>query len=76
MNSAKEKAKDLLNQYEMQAVLADLDYSEKDSANMAIIAVNEIIAALHQVNITQTDKTQLYFWLDVRTELITKILDK
>jgi len=43
---------------------------------MAIIAVNEIIAALHQVNIIQNDKTQLYYWLDVRTELITKILDK
>lgn len=72
----KDRAKLLIGQYEMQAVLADLNCTEQDSANMAIIAVNEIIAALHQVEGSKHWKDQFNFWLDVRTELITKLLNK
>ena len=72
----KDRAKFLVQQYEMQAVLADLNYTEQDSVNMAIIAVNEIIAALHQVEGSKHWKDQFNFWLDVRTELITKLLNK
>ena len=70
------RAKNLVGQYEMQAVLADLNYTEQDSANMALIAVNEIIGALQQVKRSESLKDQIFFWMDVRTELNTKLLNK
>ena len=72
----KDRAKLLVGQYEMQAVLADLNYTKQDSVNMALIAVNEIIAALQQVKGSKHWNDQFNFWLDVRTELITKFLNK
>ena len=70
------RAKNLVGQYEMQAVLADLNYTEQDSANMALIAVNEIIGALQQVKRSESLTDQIFFWLDVRTEINTKFLNK
>ena len=70
------RAKMLVQRYEMQAVLADLNYTEQDSVNMALIAVDEIIGALQQVKRSESLTDQIFFWLDVRTELNTKLLNK